>query len=96
MYAKYFINYGFYCLEYGHFSMLEIIKEELFKSATYETLHWKIIGTFQYTLARELSEKKPSDSSLTIIQHYQAFGEQAYYHNLVSYRERLLEKYKVG
>lgn len=96
LYAKYFINYGFYCLEYGHFSMLEIIKEELFKSATYETLHWKIIGTFQYTLARELSEKKPSDSSLTIIQHYLAFGEQAYYHNLVSYRERLLEKYKVG
>ncbi|WP_161878479.1 hypothetical protein [Alkalibacterium sp. MB6] len=68
----------------------------MYKSATYETLHWKIIASFQYAFAKELLGESSNESTLDSINHYLAFGEQTYYDDIILYRQRLLKKHKAN
>lgn len=96
VYGKYLLNLGFYCLEYGHFDWLPEIKEEVFKLADHETIHWKIITSFQLSIAEELTSNpsKSKKDTLSFLSIYSQLDEKLYFDNLVHYRERLIKKHK--
>lgn len=95
LYAKYFINFGFYCLEYGHFYLLGEIKKELHRVSSYETIHWKIISSYQNALGQELLNRDYCTNSLKIIDCYLMMDEKTYHNELIKYRQRLLKKHSL-
>ncbi|MFO8068499.1 MAG: hypothetical protein R6U02_00645 [Alkalibacterium sp.] len=98
LYGSFLLNMSSYCLEYGHFELIEPLKEELFELCNYTNMYWKIMSPYQLSLAGELSDpSSPSKAeTLSHIKIYEQLGEEDHYQNMVKYRKRLMEKHKKG
>ncbi|GEK90137.1 Helix-turn-helix [Alkalibacterium putridalgicola] len=98
LYGSFLLNMGFYCLEYGHFELIEQLKKELFELSNYTNIHWKVSSSYQLSLAEELSNSPSSSKEVTLshIKIYEQMGEEDHYQNMIHYRKRLLEKHKKG
>jgi transcriptional regulator with XRE-family HTH domain len=98
LYGSFLLNMGFYCLEYGHFELIEQLKAELFELSNYTNIHWEVSSSYQLSLAGELSDPPSSSKAETLlpIKIYEQMGEEDHYQNMINYRQRLIEKHKKG
>ncbi|GEK92097.1 Rgg/GadR/MutR family transcriptional regulator [Alkalibacterium kapii] len=98
LYGSFLLNMSSYCLEYGHFELIEPLKEELFELSSYENIYWKTMASFQLSLAGELSDPPFASKKETLshIRIYEQVDEEDHYENMVKYRKRLIEKHKKG
>lgn len=98
LYGSFLLNFGFYCLEYGHFEQIKELKKEIFSLSSYDSLHWKIISSFQLSISEELTSRHSisKNHTISIIQIYRQMEEEAYYDNMLKYRERILDRHKTA
>ncbi|GEN50173.1 helix-turn-helix domain-containing protein [Alkalibacterium pelagium] len=95
LYGKHLLNFGFYCLEFGHHQLIDEIKNTLFAMAGYDNIHWKILSTYQLALSQELltGKKSENDRFEIIIEPYYLFKEEHYAEELKKYRNRMHTKF---
>ena len=96
LYGSFLLNMSSYCLEYGHFELIEQLKEDLFELSSYENIYWKTMASFQLALAGELSDlpSASKEETLSHIRIYEQVDEEDHYQNMVKYIKRLIEKHK--
>ncbi|MDZ7834570.1 MAG: hypothetical protein U5K84_03735 [Alkalibacterium sp.] len=86
LYGSFLLNMSAYCLEYGHFELVEPLKEELFELSSYENIYWKTMASYQLSLAGELSNSPSAskEETLSLIKIYELMGEEDHYDNMVN------------